>query len=70
MRRRSWRTACGRMSSRSSTARPGRYRKKVVLEDGTVVKNYDGPLDGGAIQRSVATSLASYTAFVATLAAR
>jgi hypothetical protein len=25
----------------------GRYRKKVVLEDGTVVKDYDGPLDGG-----------------------
>jgi hypothetical protein len=24
-----------------------RYRKKVVLEDGTVVKDYDGPLDGG-----------------------
>jgi hypothetical protein len=25
----------------------GRYRKKVALEDGTVVKDYDGPLDGG-----------------------
>jgi hypothetical protein len=24
-----------------------RYRKRVVLEDGTVVKDYDGPLDGG-----------------------
>jgi hypothetical protein len=25
----------------------GRYRKKVVREDGTVVKDYDGPLDAG-----------------------
>jgi hypothetical protein len=24
-----------------------RYRKRVVLDDGTVVKDYDGPLDGG-----------------------
>jgi hypothetical protein len=25
----------------------GRYRKKVTLQDGTVVKDYDGPIDGG-----------------------
>ncbi len=25
----------------------GRYRKKVVREDGAVVKDYDGPLDAG-----------------------
>jgi hypothetical protein len=28
-------------------AKPKRYRKRVVLADGTVVKDYDGPIDGG-----------------------